>query len=255
MSAGAESSREFSENDLMGGMVRLRQPTRGYRAATDPVLLAAATPAQPGQCILDLGCGAGAASLCLGARVPKLWLHGLEVQSDYARLARENAELNKSGLTIHRGDMRDMPRVLREISFDCVMLNPPWHPETSIASPDPGKDKANRVQEATLEIWLTAALTRLQPGGWLTAILRAEAVPEAMASLAFRVGDIHLLPLAAREGRDAKRVIVKARKGGRGPFRLAAPLVLHEGATHDQDGEDHSPRARAILRDGAQLDF
>jgi hypothetical protein len=30
---------------LLGGRVRLWQPRRGYRAATDPVLLAAACPA------------------------------------------------------------------------------------------------------------------------------------------------------------------------------------------------------------------
>jgi tRNA1(Val) A37 N6-methylase TrmN6 len=63
---------ETREDRLLGGRVRLLQPLKGYRAATDPVLLAAAVAARPGQRVLDLGCGAGAAVFCLAARVPGL---------------------------------------------------------------------------------------------------------------------------------------------------------------------------------------
>ena len=59
-----------SEDTLLGGRVRLRQPVAGYRAAIDPVFLAAAVPAVPGDRALDVGCGAGAAALCLAIRVP-----------------------------------------------------------------------------------------------------------------------------------------------------------------------------------------
>ena len=76
---------------FLGGKLRLRQPRRGYRAGIDPVLLAASVPARPGQSVLDLGCGAGAAALCLAARVGGLRLAGLERQADYAELARANA--------------------------------------------------------------------------------------------------------------------------------------------------------------------
>ena len=58
-----------TEDRLLGGKVRLRQPRDGYRAAIDPVLLAASVPAKPGERVLDLGTGAGAAALCLMARV------------------------------------------------------------------------------------------------------------------------------------------------------------------------------------------
>ena len=40
--------------------------------------------------VLDLGCGVGAAALCLAARVPGLDLTGVELQEDYAALARRN---------------------------------------------------------------------------------------------------------------------------------------------------------------------
>ena len=51
----------LTEDRLLGGRVVMRQPASGYRAATDPVLLAACVAARPGMRVLDAGCGAGAA--------------------------------------------------------------------------------------------------------------------------------------------------------------------------------------------------
>ncbi|MEL6264223.1 MAG: methyltransferase, partial [Pseudomonadota bacterium] len=62
----------MTHDRLLGGRVGLTQPRQGYRAATDPVLLAAAVPAAAGETVLELGIGAGAAVLCLAARVPGL---------------------------------------------------------------------------------------------------------------------------------------------------------------------------------------
>ena len=52
---------DLTEDAFLDGRVRLLQPRKGYRAATDPVLLAAAVAAKPGDKVLDIGCGAGAA--------------------------------------------------------------------------------------------------------------------------------------------------------------------------------------------------
>ena len=73
---------ELTRDAFLDGRLHLWQPRRGYRAATDPVLLAAFTPAKSGERVLELGCGAGAAALCLAVRVPGLDLHGLELQPE-----------------------------------------------------------------------------------------------------------------------------------------------------------------------------
>src|SRR6056297_2259973 len=78
---GAEASTAAAgetRDALLGGRVWLRQPARGYRAGVDAVFLAAACPARPGARVLDLGCGVGAAALCLAARVPDLAITGVE---------------------------------------------------------------------------------------------------------------------------------------------------------------------------------
>ena len=101
----------------------------------------------------------------------------------------------------------------------------------------------------------TLAARRLKPGGRLTAIQLAERLPDLLAACADRFGSIDILPLAPRAGRPAKRVILRARKGGRGALRLLEPVAIHRGAGHDGDRDSHSAVAQAVLRDGAALGF
>lgn len=242
---------ELSDDKFLCGRLRLLQPVKGYRAATDPVLLAAACPAEPGQSLLDLGCGAGAAALCLGLRVPGLALSGLELQPAYADLARRNADRNGIPVEVHEGDLNRMPTGLRR-DFDHVIANPPYYAAGGSPSPIAARAAAMQV-DTPLSGWVSAATRRLRPGGFLTLICGADGLPEVLAALAPKLGSAAVLPLAPREGRAALRVIIRARKGGRAPFRLLAPFVIHQGAAHDGDRESYTPAANAVLRDGADL--
>lgn len=243
---------DLTDDGFLGGRLRVLQPKTGYRAATDPVLLAAAVPAETGEEVLELGCGAGVAALCLAARVTGLRIAGLERQVDYAALARENTARNDLQLTVVEGDLARMPPELRARSFDHVLANPPYYPADGTPARDPGRAAALR-EETPLAAWIDAAARRLRPGGWLTMIAGADRLPDLLAGCGGRLGSISVLPLAPRAGRAAGRVIVQARKGGRAAFRLLAPLVLHEGAAHDGDRDSFTPEATAILRHGAAL--
>jgi tRNA1(Val) A37 N6-methylase TrmN6 len=242
---------ELSDDKFLCGRLRLLQPLKGYRAATDPVLLAAACPAVAGEGVLDLGCGVGAAAFCLGLRVPGVRLAGLELQPDYADLARRNAHRNGIALDVHEGDLVHMPSALRR-DFDHVIANPPYYPPGGYPSPVPGRARAMQVA-TPLADWVAAAARRLRPGGWLTLICGADGLPQVLSAMQPKLGSASVLPLAAREGRAALRVIVQARKGGRAALRLLAPFVIHLGAAHDGDRESYTPEANAVLRDGADL--
>lgn len=242
---------QLSDDKFLGGRLRLLQPLKGYRAATDPVLLAAACPADGGEAVLDLGCGVGTAALCLGVRVAGVSLFGLELQPGYADLSRRNADRNAIVFDVHDGDLRLMPRSLRR-DFDHVIANPPYYPPGSSSSPIADRAKAMQA-ETPLSDWVTVASRRLAPGGWLTLICGADGLPEVLSALAPKLGSATVLPLAGREGRPAQRVLIQARKGGRTPFRLLGPFILHQGSTHDGDRESYTPEASAVLRDGADL--
>jgi tRNA1Val (adenine37-N6)-methyltransferase len=243
---------DLTHDAFLCGKLHLWQPRRGYRAATDPVLLAAACPALPGQSVLDLGCGVGAAALCLAARVPDLRLSGLELQPDYAALARRNGIENGIAFEVHQGNLTEMPRALR-VDFDHVIANPPYYPAHGTRSPDAGRATALQIADTPLADWVQAATRRLAPLGWLTLICGADGLPEVLTALGSKMGSISVLPLTPRLGRPALRILIRARKTGRGQFRLLAPLIIHDGPAHTGDRESYTPRAGQILRSGASL--
>lgn len=243
----------LTEDRFLGGRLTLKQPRDGYRAGVDPVFLAAAVCAKPGDSVLDLGCGAAAATLCLGARVPGLKLVGVERQADYADLARANARDNGIDMQVITADIAAMPPEVTAQSFDHVIMNPPYHlPDRATTSSDPGRGAA-LFEDTPLAAWIDIATRRLKPRGYLTLIQKAERFPEILAGMDARLGSILAKPLAPRMGRAATLVLVQARKGGRSAFRLAAPLILHEGTAHVGDRESYRSEVSQILRAGAEL--
>lgn len=244
---------DLSSDRFLGGRLTLRQPRRGYRAGIDAVLLAASIEARAGEHVLELGCGAGAAALCLGRRVAGVALTGVERQPDYADLARSNARDNAIEMQVVTTDLTALPDHLRNAAFDHVMMNPPYHlPTRATRSDDPGRAGA-LFEETALSAWVDTATRRLKAKGSLTVIQKIERLPEVLAAFDRRLGSVVVRPLVPRAGRDATLVLVRARKGGRAAFRLTSPLVLHEGATHPGDRDHYRAEVAGILREGAAL--
>jgi tRNA1(Val) A37 N6-methylase TrmN6 len=249
----ASDTAELTQDEFLDGLLKIWQPRHGYRAGIDPVLLAAAVPAKAGQHVLEIGCGAGVAALCLVRRIPGVQVTGVELQAGYADLARRNAQENQIDLAVQTADIADLPLELRQQSFDHVMANPPYFNRNrgSVAA-DAGRE-TGRGETTDLAVWVDGARKRLRPGGWATFIQRAERLPELSGLMASGFGDIRILPIAPRISRAARLVIVQGRKNARGHARLLSPFVLHSGAEHLDDADDYSPQARSILRHAGEL--
>ncbi len=244
---------ELTRNAFLGGRFHLWQPRRGYRAGVDPLLLAASVPARAGQSVLDLGCGAGAASFALAARVPGLGLTGVELQPFYAELARRNAAENDVELEVIEADLGVLPPELRQIRFDHVIANPPYF---APGAHSPARDTGRRVAlggETPLGDWIAVAARRLAPRGLLHMIQRTERLPEILAGCTGRLGSVELLPLCARQGDAPGLVILRARKDGRALFRMHAAVAMHDEDTALPHGKNYTARIAAVLRDGASI--
>lgn len=243
---------ETAEDAFLGGRVRLKQMKEGYRAAMDPVLLAASVSAKPGDKVLDLGCGVGAAALCLACRVEGVSVTGLDIQDTLIALADENAALNDrtDDVSFLAGDLLSPPSEIAENAFDHVMVNPPFlGAKHGNPPPNGSKAMANVEGEAALTDWVRAAVRAVRRKGSVTFIHRADRIDDLLTAFHGSLGEVIVFPLWPAQGKEAKRVIVSARKGVASPARISPGLVLHENETR------YSEQAQAILRDGAKLNL
>lgn len=230
---------------LMGGRAVHAQPAAGHRTGIEPVLLAASIPARPGARVLEGGSGAGAALLCLAARIPGVAGLGLERDPALAALAARNAAA--SGFPALRFEVGDLTGWRATAPFDHAMANPPWH-GAGTASPDPRREGAKRAAGGLFAAWATALARPLRHRGTLTFVTAAATVPDCLAAFAAAgCGSPALLPLWPRAGTPAKLVLLRGIKGGRAGLRLLPGLVLHT------EGGGYTPAAEAVLRDAAPI--
>lgn len=246
----AEAEERLSEDTLLDGRVHLLQPKDGFRAAIDPVILAASIPVENGDRVLDVGTGSGAAALCLLARCPWAWVEGIDVQAGLIALAKRSAE--RSGMServrFTVADVAEAP--LADRQFDHVMSNPPFLPKDHGQMPK-GEARALATVESTADLsaWLAFMAARVTDGGTLSVIHRADRADEIVSHLAaFGIGALRRLDLVpVDDGRPVKRCLLQGEKGASGATSADTRLVLHEA-----DGS-FTGAATAVLRHGAPV--
>lgn len=240
---------ELTDDLLLGGRIRIRQPKRGYRVNVDTLLLAAAVEVQPGVRLLEAGCGVGAALIAVAARSENAKFVGLERDANMAAIARENLAMNGMSTIaeIVTGDVlgRDANRDV----FDGVFFNPPFDTDGEGRAPSDARRHAY-IADAPIERWIAALADRLTGGAALTLIHRAAKLPEILTGLEGRLGGVEVLPLRPHSQAPAKRVLVRARKGSRAPLRLLKGYDLH-----GESDAKYTPEIAAVLQGEALLNW
>lgn len=238
------------EDGLLGGRVRVLQPTRGYRAGMDAALLAAACPAAPGQRIIEAGCGPGAVLCQAAARRPGVSLTGVEREDEAVDLARRNLALNalEGRAEVIQADVASGFRPLGLEPFDWALSNPPFFDDASALRAPAPERRAAWMADDGLAAWTAFLLKAVREGGRIVVIHRADRLADLLTLLSPKAGSFQIRPVHAFSDEPAKRVLVMAVKTGKAPLRLLPPLVLH-----DRSGDKHTPDAEAILRGEADL--
>ncbi len=240
----------MTEDTVLNGRVRLRQPAIGYRAGMDAALLAAACDANPDERVIEAGCGVGGALLAAASRRPGARFVGLERDPVAADLARGNVAQNalQDRVEIIGGDVERGFKAVGLPVFDAVISNPPFFDDpAALRAPAPEKSGA-WMADGGLAAWTGFCLKAVREGGTITLIHRADRLADILALLAPKAGSFKVRPVSPFADAPAKRVIVRAIKTGKAPLVLLPPLVLHE-----REGSGHSAQAEAILRGDAAL--
>jgi tRNA1(Val) A37 N6-methylase TrmN6 len=241
-----------SEDGLLDGRLKLRQPVKGYRAGLDAALLAAACGAQTGERVLEAGCGPGGALLSAAWRAPAARFCGVERDPDALSLARENIALNgqQDRVAAVAGDVRAPFKALGLPVFDRVMANPPFFDDpATLKAPDPAKTGA-WMADGGLAAWTGFLGKAVREGGHILIIHRADRLADLLRLLAPKAGSFRIRPIQPFAEAPAKRVLIDAVKTGKAPLVLLPPLVLH-----DREGGKHTDKVEAMLRGQASLDW
>jgi tRNA1(Val) A37 N6-methylase TrmN6 len=242
---------------FLGGRLVLCQPEKGFRAGSDSVLLGASVPTSARR-VLDLGAGVGAAGL-----VAALWAGDAEVflaerDEEALALARDNVERNGLSARAHiipvdvtAGGPEREARGIVSNSFDVVIANPPYFREgRGTPSGDAGRNAARHAGNDGITLWVRAAAAAAAARGEAIFVLPAARLGDALAAFEGRFGGVRILPIAARPGSEAKRVLIRGGKGSRAGLRLLAPLVLH-----GPSGNSFAPENADILMGRTKLDW
>lgn len=253
--AAERASLQTSEDAVLDGRLRLRQPLSGHRVGHDAILLAAATGGHASELAVDLGAGVGGAGLALAVRVEGLKVALVEIDAALARLASDNARVNglADRMRVITADVEDVNALtaagLVAGAADRVLMNPPFHDAgRHNVSPDARRRLAHAGGLDLLQRWVACADRLLKPGGVLTLMWRADELDGVLAALAVRFGGAAILPVLPREGASPIRVLVRAVKGGSGVSPTYAPALV----LNDAHGRP-SAAAEAVLRGGQRL--
>ncbi|MCR5562698.1 MAG: N-6 DNA methylase [Desulfovibrio sp.] len=179
----------------------------------------------------ELGTGCGAAILGLALLQSNVCGCGIEIDPALTSAASRNAEhLGLAGrITFLTANIADCG-ALSDIagSCSCVIANPPYaFTNEGRPSPHGSREKALREDDAPKLFSRTAHFLLKHHSPFFCIFSANNAARLILALSAARLGVRRILPVAARRGESASRVLVEARRDAADDLRLEAPLVLH----------------------------
>ena len=218
--------------DAVNEKITLIQKKDGLTFGTDAFLLASfIKPMSKGRAV-ELGAGTGIISLLLAARDRFSKITSLEIQEDFAELAKRNVILNgmEGKIEILHADVTKATAAQLGGEADVVFANPPY------MKTDSGKRNENDYKyiarhEVCGDItdFCAAAFRLLKHGGKFYAVWR----PDRLTDLIVAMRQNRLEPkiitfVHAHTDNEPSMMLVSATKGGASGMTLTPPLILHK---------------------------
>ncbi len=251
------SNLDVSLDNFLDGRVKAYQPKKGFRAGIDSVLLAASVNPKSTS-ILELGSGSGVVSCCILADLKHASSLLVEVEKDALNISKQNLIQNQFDqrakvleLDVTAKGMSRFEAGLQSDYYASTVANPPFFDgAVGTVSPDGARKTARHMLPNELDKWVKTAATSTAPKGEIIFIHTINAMPQLLNSFAQRFGNITVLPIAARVGESATRLLIRGIKGSKAPLTLLSPLIVH-----NCKGQDYTPETEAIFRGNSRLDW
>jgi len=217
-------------DDLQNGFFIIQNP-KDFCFGIDAVLLSNFVSLKNVKRALDLGCGNGIIPILLQAKAP-VNVVGLEIQESSVSLARKSVSLNnlEENITIHQGDIKEIPTILKGQKFDIVVSNPPYmNSGGGILNEKESLAIARHEVKCTLEDVIKGAAYVLNHLGRFYMIHRPSRLVDIITTLRLN----KLEPKCIRfvhsyKDTEAVFVLVEASLGGKAFSKIMPPIFLYE---------------------------
>lgn len=181
---------------------------------------------------VDLGTGTGVIPLILSTRIKKANIYGIEIQEELVEMAIRSIQLNNKEeiITIFRGDLQDIHKVIGGGIYTLVTANPPyWSLGEGKVSSVETKALARHEIVCSLESVIACASKLLTYQGRFALIYRAERLLDVFSLLRqYNLEPRHLRFVHPFIDRSAKLVLVEARKSAGLELKALPPLIVYE---------------------------
>lgn len=236
--------------DTVNEQLRLIQKKDGLTFGTDAYLLAAFMRPQPKGRAVELGTGTGIISLLCAVRERFSYIHAVEIQEDFAEMAKRNVALNglEHRMAIYHADLRALSADTFGGEADVVFANPPY------MRTDSGKrNESDRKYIARHEVcggigdFCHAAERLLKHGGKFYCVWRPDRLSELMAAMhAHSLEPKTMVFVHGDAEAEPSMVLLSAMKGGAPGMRILPPLFLHDVGDRGASKRAMTAHAQAI---------
>ncbi len=214
----------------------LREPEGGIRFGTDALLLADfASNMRKGLCI-DLGTGSGVIPLLMLASGCNADFCGLELQPEYALIARENAENNgfSDRFEVKCGSAADFRSLFESGRADYVITNPPYmRADCGAENESTPLNIARREISGGIDMFCEAASWCLKSGGGFFAVYRPDRLVNLLCAMrSNRIEPKRLRAVVPSAGKKPSLILIEGRKDGKEGLVYENDLIIYSDETH-----------------------
>lgn len=219
-------------DDLQCKGYQIIQKPKGFCFGVDAILLANYAKIKKGQTAIDFCTGSGVIPILLAAKTEGKHFTGLELQKDYANMAKRSVALNhlQDKLDIVCGDIREIKKLFSPASFQVVTVNPPYmtehHGLTNLFEP---KTIARHEITLNLEDVIAASSYVLPQNGSFYMIHK----PFRLAEIFYEMKKYHIEPKRMRlvhpyVDKEPTMVLVEGKKGSKERITIEPPLIMYK---------------------------
>ena len=233
---------ETSERiDTVNESIRLIQRSDGLTFGTDALLLAAYVKGNTRYRALEFGAGTGIVSLLCATRKKAGAILAVEVQMEFADIARRNVELNRLSdiISVVAADIRNLDTYGGD-GADLLFVNPPYmtvgggYPNTADV-----KNIARHEVVGDISDFCIAASKKLRFGGKFYCVYRPDRMIDLLCAMrSAKIEPKRLTFVHADAASSPSMLLVEGKLGAAPSLVTTPPLILYQDSAHIEYTDD-----------------